>query len=117
MRNKRNQKKSQTGKAKSKAAAQKASTSEPPSAGAAPDAAVAEKPEAEAQPAAAVKAEDGALGQQPDVGAKRSEPDAPTIDLQATLKKRHKLAEELQAVEKQVCFCFVADVHNPGHLL
>ena len=40
------------------------------------------------------------LGQE--VGTKRAEPEPTTGDLEATLQRRQKLAEELQAVEKQV---------------
>ena len=68
-------------------------------------AAVPEKPAAksvaaseEVPPAAAAEKEP-----LPDAGVKRPlEPEVPTIDLQATLQRRQKLAEELQTVEKQV---------------
>ena len=69
-------------------------------------AAVPEKPAvksvatSEEVPPAAAAAEKQPL---PDAGVKRPlEPEVPAIDLQATLQRRQKLAEELQTVEKQV---------------
>lgn len=38
----------------------------------------------------------------PEAGTKRAEPETSAIDLEATLQRRQKLAEELQGVEKQV---------------
>ena len=72
-------------------------------------AAVPEKPAAksvaasEEVPAAAAAAAAAEKQPLPDAGQKRPlEPEVPTVDLQATLQRRQKLAEELQTVEKQV---------------